>query len=449
MRTGTQSAAASAFLSIGGLILIFFILLPAEGVLRKWLFNNVEAILGFIRDPILLSIYGLYFSRARRLPSWFRLYTALGGALFLFALAHALINGVPPVVTLLGLRAYILYVPLAFIMAECWREADVRRFLIICLWLAIPVALLVFIQFSSPVAHWINKGTSDDIEGRFTVAFGIVRPYGPFTFAQAQNTFAAMMMAVWLIAWEKRKVWNLPFPLLCVGGFAILSMGALSGGRTFFGGAILIGLASVLAGLTSRNARQGATRLARVVLATLAFVTVFVIVFPRSFEAMSSRQAAAVASEGSTLERAFRSFTDIIEPLQTAPFFGRGLGAGSNAALRLSGEDSFIYGETEWGRIIHEGGPLVGVLVILARIGFTLWLGWYCVAVNRRTGDGTPLILFGFCGYLTLIAQTTGQNQLLSFCWFSVGLTLCLCRLAEMRTPPRQSRTQFRKGQRP
>ncbi len=440
---------ASTLFSAGGLALLFFLLLPAEGVLRKWLFVNFESIIGFVRDPVLLLIYISYFSRLRRVPVWLRLYIFFGGALTVYALTISLIGNIHPAVTFLGLRGYVLYVPLAFILAEVWTHADFRRFIVVCLWISIPIALLVFIQFSSPVAHWINKGTSDDMEGRFTVAFGIVRPYGPFTFAQAQNTFAAMMTALWLVAWEKRRAFSLPLPLLWAGGFATLTMGALSGGRTFFGGAILIGLAYVVAGLSSRDARQGVTRLTRIVLATLAFLFVFIVVFPRSFDAMSSRQAAAVSHEGSTLGRILSWFTDILEPMQTAPFFGHGLGAGSNAALRLSGESSFMYGETEWGRIINEAGPLVGLLVILARIGFTVWMGWYCLAVNRRTGDGTPLILFGFCSYLTLIAQTTGQNQLLSFCWFSVGLTLCLGRLAEMRLRPRPSCAKSQKGQRP
>lgn len=445
---GALAPVPSGIFSLSNLILIFFLLLPLEGILRKWIIPNIEGIAGFIRDPVLLLIYAAYLARLRQVPTWLKLYLGSAGALTAYAVFFGIVGNYNPAVTLLGLRAYILYVPLGFIMADAWTQADVRRFLIVCLWLSVPIALLVFIQFSSPVTHWINKGTSDDIKGRFTVAFGIVRPYGPFTFVQAQNTFAAMMTALWLIAWEKRRAFSLPPSLLLGGGFATLTMGALSGGRTYFGGAILIALAYVVAGLTSKNANQGLARLVRMVLATFAFLAVFIVVFPRSFEAMTIRQAEAVAIEGSTLDRALSGFTDMLEPIQTAPFFGHGLGAGSNAALRLSGESSFIYGETEWGRIINEAGPLIGLLIILARIGFTVWLGWHCLSVNRRTGDGTPLILFGFCGYLTLIAQTTGQNQLLSFCWFSVGLTLCLCRLAEMRLRPGAPQAQPQKGPR-
>lgn len=430
---GRSTSSAFSFLSVNNLILIFFILLPLEGVMRKWLFASLEGPIGFIRDPVLLMIYAAYLARLRWMPAWLKLYMVLGGALTAYALFHAILDNIHPAIILLGLRSYILYVPLAFIIAECWRATDVRRFLVLCLWLSLPIALLVFIQFSSPVSHWINKGTTDDVAGRFTVAFGIVRPYGPFTFAQAQNTFAAMMTALWLIAWEKRSAFRISPYLLIAGGFATLTMGALSGGRTYFGGAILIVIAYVLAGLAARDPRQGFVRLFRAVLGAISFLVVFVVVFPRSFEAMSARQASAVTSEGSTLGRALSWFTDIVEPMQTAPFWGHGLGAGSNAAARLMGESNFIYGETEWMRIVNETGPLVGLLIILARIGFTLWLGWICLSVNRRTGDGSSLILFGFCGYLTLIANVTGQSQLLSFCWFAVGLTLALCRQNEVR----------------
>ncbi|WP_159726775.1 hypothetical protein [Methylosinus sp. Ce-a6] len=359
------------------------------------------------------------------------------GAYFVIAMSFVVLSalqtiyyGLPLIAPALGLRAYVLYAPLAFILGGCLQEAHIRRFIVVSLYISIPIALLVYVQFLSPPDAAINKGTSDEVEHVFVVVAGIVRPYGPFTFVQAQNTFAAMMVAVVIIAWDQRKRFSISPMLLAPAGFAIMTMGALSGGRTFFGSAALVGCAYILAGLTSKRVRTGIVRLASVIALAAGFLLVFVIVFPDSFEAMSERQATAEAAEGSTLGRALGAFAEGVETMASAPLFGYGIGAGNNGVLQFLGKSGFEFGETEGGHIINEMGPIFGALTLLARVAMTAWIGWRCILVNRLTGDGSALIMFGFSGYLLAYAQITLQNQLLSFCWLGMGVTLALCRSA-------------------
>jgi hypothetical protein len=416
--------------TIGVLTAAFYLFLPLEGILRKWVFSDLEQIFGFVRDPILIAIYLVYAFRTRRsLPTWVIMYAIFAGLFVGYAFIFTVLNNTPPIVMALGIRSYILYIPLMFVVGEGLNFSDIRRIIILSLYIAIPIAFLVLLQFTEPVESWINKGTSDDIEDRFVVIAGIVRPYGPFTFTQAQAHFAALMVAVTLIAWEKRRQYAIPSPLLAAGAFSTLTMGALSGARTFFGLAALVCAAYVLAGVTAPQARQGVARLARFASTLIGFFVVFVVLFPTSFSAMSQRQEEAEYAEGSTIARALEGF-DISQQLNSAPLFGYGAGSGSNAATTITGLEGFIYGETEWGRMVNELGTLIGPLAILFRVGVTLWLGWRCAKINRLTGDGAALILFGFSGYMLLYAQTTGQNQNLSFCWLAAGLTLSLCRLA-------------------
>ncbi len=416
---------------IGFLTIVFFLLLPVEGILRKWVFSDLQQVFGFVRDPVLLGIYIIYFINTRRKSSrWLAIFCFFVVPFIVFVLLQAIISGSSPVILILGIRSYVVYVPLAFIIGGALTEIDFRKFLVTSLYVTIPVALLVIVQFFSPVESSINKGTSDDIFGRFIVVTGIVRPYGPFTFAQAQNVFAALMLALLFIAWDKRKKYAIPLYLFGGAAFATMAMGALSGGRTYFGSAILISVAYVFAGLTVKKAKKGLLRLITFTFLLSVFVFVFVFVFPTSFAAMTERQDDAVYSEGSTVLRALRGFGDFVEPMNNAPLLGYGVGAGSNAALLLTGQTDFVLGETEWGRMVNELGPLVGLLAIFARITLTAWLGLKCLKVHLGTGDSSALIMFGFSGNLLLISTITGQNQLLSFCWLTVGLTLSLCRLA-------------------
>lgn len=432
---------------IAGLFSAFFLLLLLEGVLRKWVLSTWEGPAAFIRDPLLLIIYFTYmlYPTARSKQVYFSLIFC--AVIAIYSSLVTLLDGGNFIVLLLGLRAYILYIPLAFIVADCLREINFSKFLKLALWLSIPIAILVIMQFKSPVSSPINKGTSDDVIGRFTVAFGIVRPYGPFTFAQAQNTFAAFMVALWLIAWEKRQIYVIPLTLIIGSGFSVLTMGALSGGRTFFVWALLICSAYVVAGLTAKNPMRGMVRIGRLALAGLAFILIFTVIFPKSFEAMSARQTAAVRSEGSTVNRALGAFS-FISQLNTAPPEGYGIGAGSNAAARYLGRSGFSLGEEEWGRLINEMGPTAGLFIIISRIALTAWLGIRALKINKLTGDATPLICVGFCSYLVLLGQITAQNQMLSFCWMSVGITLALCRFAEARHRTHAVKPKLREGSR-
>src|SRR5208283_3136684 len=56
---------------IGVYFIVFYVLLPGEGILRKWVFSDFEKVFGFVRDPVLIAMYGVYFLKSgRRLGYW-------------------------------------------------------------------------------------------------------------------------------------------------------------------------------------------------------------------------------------------------------------------------------------------------------------------------------------------------------------------------------------------
>jgi len=416
------------------LVAIFFLLLLTEGVFRKWLLNGIQQPLLFIRDPILLWIYIEYARVPRsKMPNWA---VAWGAAALLFILltaVQATLILTPALVFMLGLRSYIAYVPLAFIIAEVFDEFALGRFVKLSLMCSLPVAVLVAGQFFSPVGSPINKGLIDGTRGIFLVADGIVRPYGPFTFVLGQSTYASMMVAFVLIAWEKRSVYKIGMALLVSATVAVTVMGALSGARTFFGGAILVVLAYLLASLSGGRPTQGLSRIIFVVLLSAVFFFTFIVIFPTSFSAMSSRQVQAEHAEGSTLARGLSMFTQVGQSISSAPPFGHGIGAGSNAGAFISSGGTagdWTLGEYEWPRIVQELGPFAGILFIAFRVGLSALLALKAFHANRRARDPAALTLFGFSGYLLLTAQVVGQNQMLSFCWLTVGITMAFANCA-------------------
>ena len=67
------------------------------------------------------------------------------------------------------------------------------------------------------------------------------------------------------------------------------------------------------------------------------------------------------------------------------PFFGHGLGTGTNVAATLAwGHRGWIGPEDEWGRIFFESGPIFGMLVVLYRVALTLVVGKSAYDAMRR-----------------------------------------------------------------
>src|SRR4051812_45811176 len=140
--------------SIRRLIWLYFWLLIFEGALRKWIVPSLSSVLLLARDPVVIAIY-ISAIRQRIFP--------LNGAVVAVALLFvgSLLAGMfaahgSYVVTFYGLRANFLHLPLIFIMWEVLTRADVERFGKAMLFLAIPMAVLMVLQFRAAPDAFLN-----------------------------------------------------------------------------------------------------------------------------------------------------------------------------------------------------------------------------------------------------------------------------------------------------
>ena len=417
---------------------VFFVLLLLEGVLRKWLLNSIQQPLLFIRDPVLVVLYVQYLVwTGWRLRPWAVGFVAAVFAFVVVVLVQSLVLRVDAPVYVIGVRNYLGYAPLAFVMGEIYRRDDVGRLCRLFLASTVPVALLVVAQFYSPESSIINKGLGDVYDYHFEVVAGVVRPYGPFTFSQ--SAYSVMAVAVGLIAVERRREFALSTPRLLLFLVAIGGMGVVSGSRTFFASVGLVFAAYLVSAFTAPRTASMGRRTVYAVASAAGMALLMTVVLPEAWQTMSERQADAAAAEGSTLDRAVHMATEMVTAMGQAPPFGFGVGAGTNAGVyAATGEVSFVLAEYEWTRIVLECGPVFGVMIIGARVALTLWCGAIALRANLAHGDAGPLLMFGYVAPLLFYSQISGQNTLLSFCWFSLGLLLALARTSP--APTRRSR---------
>ena len=430
------------------LVLLIYLLAIFEGSIRKWLLPQFSQYIYFIRDPFLLLAYVVATQHGLwpRQSLWFKLVVAMCGLGFLLALLQSAIGGPSEtrlILSVHGYRSYFLYVPLAFLVGAQFRANDLKRLYQLTLWLAIPIAVLVTLQFFSPPNSPINVGSSSDENLQFrglTTTAERTRPMGTFASGAAQQQFVAtawaIALAMFISAGARRKVSLL---LLVPAGAAVLVCVGLSGSR---GTVLQCGLAVGFALMVGVLGRGGALK-GRAMAWTLGLlalcVVLYPLVLPEGYAAFSERWTAADKAESRTFAlgvfgRALYGLIDFVNLFDLVPMLGYGLGYGSNASITLKAEvDGVMPGflaETDFTRHMVDLGPVLGMLYIAFRLALTAWLAALVIRVTRLVSDPMPLILFSFVAVVVSHGQVTGQGTINVYAWLFTGVLIAACNTA-------------------
>ena len=143
---------------------------------------------------------------------------------------------------------------------------------------------------------------------------------------------------------------------------------------------------------------------------------------------MDRWDTAAAESEGdavgSLISRVTTAFSQPIDTIERTPTFGYGIGVGTNVGARLlAGRTGFLLAEDEWGRVIMELGPLLGVAFIIFRVCLTAYLGLIAFRALRQDNDLMPMLIFSAVAWIIMMNQW-GQATQLGFAVAGGGLLL-------------------------
>jgi hypothetical protein len=433
------------------LIWTYLALLIIEGALRKWALPSLSDPLLLVRDPVAIAIGVLGF-RSRYLVFDIHvrtLFILLAG--FVAIGAIQLINGVggSPLVIGYGLRTYLLHLPVAFVMARALEPRDLRRILVAFLWLALPMAILMALQFQSNPTARINAGVAGH-SGQIISDKGHIRPAGTFSYIDGPIGFFGITMAALVAAYV--DIPNLSWILRISAWLGVTLAVSVSGSRSFLAalvGVLFAGAAGWARGRSFRLSRGLVT--AAVTAVIVANVLGSLDTVQEGTDVMQSRLSHL--SNGGLSSRLMGDYYSLQWALLESPPMGVGLGAGTNAGAALLGTRGFRWGEGEWARVIFEAGPLLGLLYLAWRI-------WLTIVVARAalraaaTGVILPIVLFGACA-TNLISGQWGQTTIQGFAVFTLGLSLAAGRAAASRArlpvayrrhvpPPHVARVAYR-----
>jgi hypothetical protein len=339
-------------------------------------------------------------------------------------------------VALFGARIFLLHFPLIFIIGKVFERKDVVLMGKSFLWLAIPMVVLIALQFYSPQSDWVNKGIGDSTEGGgFSGALGFFRPPATFSFITGTASFFSLVACFVFYFWLDNNK-NINRLVLIAGTMALMVSIPLSISRTLFFG---VGLTALFAAMAIFRKPQYLGKMLIIILVSSMIVFIFkdneAVKTP--IEAFTSRFTTANEQEGGIKnvagDRFLGGMFNAILDSSEQPFFGYGIGMGTNVgAMLLSGKTVFLISEGEWGRLIGEQGPLLGLLVIALRLGFCFQL---LVASYQRlqAAEILPWLLLSYT-LINMAQGQWGQPTSLGFSILAGGLMLAILGKPELNT---------------
>jgi hypothetical protein len=416
-------------------VFLIYWMLIFEGAFRKWVFPEYNEIIFFLRDPIVLFVY-ITALRNNIITRDSLLNVGIFISLLFIPLIfiQVLITKINVLTLIYGWRMYFFYLPLAFAIKDAFRHEDIHRLIRQTLYVSIPLSVLAYVQFISPMTSFINASYG---EGQVFVVTGtIVRTTGTFTFTAGQTMYAASLMAMLVFAWLYRKRCKVIFmPLLIITTGTAMATLLLTGSRTAFVMTGIIIIATFLGLLFTKETKLKFT--GTILLVLLILVGVFMAMGPLkdSIDALGSRFEEAEAQEGSPVLRALAPLMVFTGHILTAPIMGHGLGLTSPGGSKLAtGKSQIFLAEDDWSRVIVESGSGFGLIYIFYRIAFTCILARRCIKAASQDNNLLPMILFGFIGYYLLAGQITSVGGLQGYNWIFVGLVMAAARRQQGET---------------
>jgi len=402
------------------LIWLYLVLWLIEGGLRRWFLPGLTTPLLLVRDPVVIVIYFLAWSR-NLFPTNGFIFT--GAVLAFLALASALMVGHGNlIVALYGVRCDFLHVPLIFIMGRVLRQKDVLAVAKAAVWLVIPYTALLVTQFYQPQSAWVNRGLGDSLTGAgFSGAEGHFRPPGTFSFITGPAELYPLFTACWFVLLLARK---LPVWLMTASGLAILVAVPVSISRGLFLSVGIVALAGIAAMLL--GGRFSIQTLVQIALAAIIIPVLasHIPAFRDGMAAFGQRWQNSTTDSGGFQKAIVDRVVDgLFGSFDQVSYLGLGTGFSTNVGQKLlTSHLGFGASEAEWGRLLCDNGFFLGGLLIGYRVALAGSIAWISLRTWRRRLPNS--FLFLSAGFLTLLIGQWGQATTLGAAVIAGGLAL-------------------------
>jgi hypothetical protein len=394
-----------------------------------------------VRDPVVVVIYFL----AWREQLWthsalLTVFLCVAFGIVLLGLAQMLeLRDVNPLIIVYGIRVYVLHLPLAFLMPRIIGRNDLLRIGRWTLFLAPFMAALICMQFALPSDHFLNTAVGGGEQ--ISSALGHIRPAATFSYNNGAGSFFLLVGAFWFYSFVDSS-W-LPASARWWSAIALVLTLPISGSRTYVLSFAVFMLFVWIGGRSNPRLWTIAVR-TTLGLGLTAVILLQFGLFREGINVFSTRwdEGAQGDIQGAIVGRFFGDLTGAFTNIGDIPWFGYGLGLGSNVGSKLTvGTLEFLLAEGEWERSMLEMGLFIGVMWLAYRVVLTVMV---CISCMRRLAQGESLgwLLLG-ASIMALLngnwVQPTAQGFIvvaLGLCLVAVGYGLPQAGLRMSAIPP-------------
>lgn len=403
-------------------IWVYFLLIIFEGALRKWFLPGLATPLLVIRDPV--AIWIIYKALKHRVfPS--NIYISSFVILTIVAMLAAMAFGHGSLpVAIFGGRIHLIHFPLIFVIGKIMDHDDVVKIGKVIMVMSIGMVILIAMQFYSPQSAFVNLSVGGIKDNGFAGAGEYFRPTGTFSFTSGNVMFFQLVAAyLFYFLINPEKINRL---ILLGATVALLLSIPLSISRGLFFNVGIVVIFTVIAVMRKAKYIYKFIAFAIITLILLSFISQTA-VFQQSMGAFTERFETANKAEGGVesmfVDRFLGGMMSALFQSTSLSFWGAGIGFGTNVgAMLLSGKTDFLLSEGEWGRMIGELGPLLGLLLVFIRSVLCFDMLFASFRQMRR-GDMLAWMLLS-TGFLLLLQGQWSQPTSLGFGILQGGLVV-------------------------
>lgn len=432
------------------LVFLFFFLLLLDGILRKWLLPSYSTPIMIVKQ--ILAIYMVFVGYKKGLikSGWATFSVVLGYISFVTTLLFGHHN---LLIAFWGCQNWWFGIPLCIFISKVVTKRDLLFILRVVVLFSIINGIITALQYFSPITSFLNKQIGGELVDKFhrgtTISElgGMFRCSGIFGYITQSSIFQPLALGsiLYFFFTHKKIVPQYNNYLLLFSILAYVLTCAFSISRT----TIFMSLLSL--GLILIGAFKLVSQLKNIFLYLPIFLLSISFVLTRPgvakgidtlndrFEHASKKENVMEGNIEDLLYRSiFYTVEGIIDPKtldgEEIPFWGFGQGISTQVGGRLSGlgkkNAGFAYAEWDSKRIICESGLLLGILILICRLGFVLSFALPIYKLAKQN-IYLPLFLYPsfFFGFFFL--NVWGNTFLFNFALLCGGLCLASIKIGK------------------
>lgn len=417
---------------------LYLVLIFVEGAMRKWFIPSLSNVWMMCREPIViwtvLSLIGTQNLRSRVAKA----FMIIGCIMMLTTLTLGHQN---VWVAFYGFRIWFFHIPYIFIMSNKLNREDLIRICKFLILVFIPMTVLYVMQWGAPPSSILNASMGGGVEEQgVQAAYGAVRPSGTFGHCVGSsyyNPLIVSLFCVTLFSSYYKHIFSKKHFLIFAVAVVLCLITSVSRGAVIQSILTILFIASITILLGNTKT------FTKTIVGVIGLFLLFLVLSNVSIEGKSivapitDRFEMAAEQEGGT---SGVMSSRVLEPykfwndkgkLLDPPFFGYGLGAGSNFGTQtLHIVNSFYSDSQAWGLgehssqiVTNEMGFLFGGIVFFLRIGFCMFLFFSCIKKLKQNKDILPITLWT----LSITYFGTGNlNLTMTLGWIVIVMVLLL-----------------------